>query len=143
VDFDEVFTLVAQLESVRVMLVVAAHFGWIVHHMDVKSAFLNGALAEEVYVQQPPGFTVDGLERSVLWLHKALYGLRQASRAWNPKLDTILRELGFLRCRSKHELYTHVMKKIRLVVGVYANDLIIMGESEKEMEVLKEEMKRQ
>jgi hypothetical protein len=111
--------------------------------MDVKSAFLNEALAEEVYVQQPPGFTVDGLERSVLWLHKALYGLRQASRAWNSKLDTVLRELGFLRCRSKHELYTHVMKKIRLVVGVYANDLIIMGESEKEMEVLKEEMKRQ
>jgi hypothetical protein len=143
VDFNEVFALVAQLESVRVILAVAAHYGWTVHHMDVKSAFLNRDLVEEVYVQQPLGFMVDGQEGKALRLHKALYGPRQAPRAWNSKLDTVLSEISFLRCKSKHGLYTREMKKIRLVVRVYVDDLIIMGESVRETEVFKEEMKRQ
>jgi hypothetical protein len=59
VDFDEVFAPVARLESVRLLLAIAAHHGWGVHHMDVKSAFLNGELQEEVYVQQSPDFVDD------------------------------------------------------------------------------------
>lgn len=62
--------------------------------MDVKTAFLNGDLEEEVYVEQPPGFVVTGAEGKVMRLRKALYGLRQAPRAWNSKLDATLRELG-------------------------------------------------
>jgi hypothetical protein len=80
-DFEEVFEPVAWIKLVRVMLAVAAHYGWIGHHMDVKSAFLYGDHAKVVYVQQPPGFVVDGHERKVLRLHKALYGLRQALMA--------------------------------------------------------------
>ncbi|KAF0907393.1 hypothetical protein E2562_015885 [Oryza meyeriana var. granulata] len=83
------------MESVRLLLAVAAHASWGVHHMDVKSAFLNGELAEEVYVQQPPGFAVDGQEHKVYRLRKALYGLLQAPRAWNAKLDDSLMSLGF------------------------------------------------
>ena len=75
IDFDEVFAPVARLESVRLLLALAAHEGWPIHHMDVKSAFLNGELKEEVYVEQPPGFVVDDHRRKVLKLHKALYGL--------------------------------------------------------------------
>ena len=81
VDYDEVFAPVARMESVRLMLAVAAHQGWEVHHMDVKSAFLNGDLQEEVYVSQPAGFIIQGAEHKVLKLKKALYGLRQAPRA--------------------------------------------------------------
>jgi hypothetical protein len=99
VDFEEVFAPVARLESVRLILAIAAHRGWEVHHMDVKSAFLNGDLEEVVYVTQPPGFTSDGREHEVYRLHKALYGLRQAPRAWNAKLDTSLTSLGFTRRR--------------------------------------------
>jgi hypothetical protein len=80
IDYDEVFAPVAHLESVRLMMVVAAHHGWEVHHMDVKSAFLNGELKEEVYVVQPAGFVVKGAEHKVLRLRKALYGLKQARR---------------------------------------------------------------
>jgi hypothetical protein len=86
VDFNEVFAPVARIETVRVLLALAAQNGWEVHHMDVKSAFLNGDLLETVYVQQPPGFIV-GKGDKVLKLRKALYGLRQAPRAWNAKLD--------------------------------------------------------
>jgi hypothetical protein len=76
IDFDEVFAPVARMESVRVLLVVAAQEGWLVHHMDVKTAFLNGDLVEEVYVQQPPGFVAAGHRSKVMHLKKALYGLR-------------------------------------------------------------------
>jgi hypothetical protein len=65
--------------------------------MDVKSAFLNGDLQKEVYVAQPPGFVQEGQESKVLRLRKALYGLRQAPRAWNTKLDNTLLSLGFQR----------------------------------------------
>jgi hypothetical protein len=58
IDFDEVFAPVARLESVRMMVALAAHEGWEVHHMDVKSTFLNGVIEEEVYVQQSPGFSI-------------------------------------------------------------------------------------
>jgi len=95
VDFDEVFAPVARLESVRLLLAHAASEGWAVHHMDVKSAFLNGVLQEEVYVEQPLGFVLKGHELKVLHLVKALYGLRQAPRTWYSKLDESLINLGF------------------------------------------------
>ena len=77
IDYDDAFAPVARMESVRV-LALAAQEGWQVYHMDVKSAFLNGDLKEEVYVRQPSGFTVAREEGKVYRLHKALYGLRQA-----------------------------------------------------------------
>jgi hypothetical protein len=90
IDFEEVFAPVACMESVRLLLALAASNGWEVHHLDVKSAFLNGDLAEDVFVKQAPGFVVPGAEHKVLRLRKALYGLRQAPRAWNAKLDAKL-----------------------------------------------------
>jgi len=80
---------------------MAANKGWQVHHLDVKSAFLHGELEEEVYVSQPKGHVVKGKEQYVLKLRKALYGLRQAPRAWNVRLDRSLRKLKFRRCTSE------------------------------------------
>jgi hypothetical protein len=80
IDFDEIFAPIAHMESMRLLLALAAQKGWQVHHMDVKSTFLNGDLKEEVYVRQPAGFIVAGQEGKVLRLRKALYGLRQAPR---------------------------------------------------------------
>jgi hypothetical protein len=105
VDYDEVFAPVARLESVRLIITLAAHEGWAVHHMDVKSAFLNGELDEVVYVAQPPGFEANGEEHKVLRLKKALYGLKQAPRAWNAKLDRELQKLGFHRSDLEHAVY--------------------------------------
>jgi hypothetical protein len=141
VDFEEVFAYVAWMESIRVMLAVVAHYGWTVHHMDVKSTFLNGDFTTEVYVQQPPGFAANGHEKKVLMLHKALYELRQALRGWNSKLDAVLHELDISRYKSEHAPTPRVKKKMRLVVGVYVDDLITMGELE-EVEMFKEEMKK-
>jgi len=72
VDYDEVFAPVARLETVRVLIALAAQRDWEIHHMDVKSAFLNGELIEEVYVNQPPGFTSSYTVKRVLKLKKPL-----------------------------------------------------------------------
>jgi hypothetical protein len=110
--------------------------------MDVKSAFLNGDLTEEVYVTQPLGFTAEGHEQKVLRLHKALYRLRQTPRMWNAKLNASLVKLRFIQCRAEHGLYTRVRDDSRLVVGVYVDDLLIVGECMKEIDQFKKEMKQ-
>ena len=95
--------------------------------MDVKSAFLNGELQEEVYVEQPQGFVLKGQDGKVLRLVKALYGLRQAPRAWYVKLDSSLLGLGFRRSDSEHAVYLRGEGARRLIVGVYVDDLVITG----------------
>jgi hypothetical protein len=125
VDFDEVYTLVAHLDSVRVLVAIAAQQKWQVHHLDMKSAFMNGDLQEEVYVTQPPSFERDGKKGKVYRLHKALYGLRQAPRTKNHKLDATLKELGFSSSPSEHAMYAHGQGRSRLLLGIYVDDLIV------------------
>ena len=81
VDYEEVFAPIARLDIVRILISLAAHHSWKIYQLDVKSAFLNGILEEEVYVKQPEGFVVEGQEDKAYHLKKALYGLKQAPRA--------------------------------------------------------------
>jgi len=141
VDYEDVFAPVARIESVRLLLALAAQEGWTVHHMDVKSAFLNGELKEEVYVQQPPGFAIPGEESKVYRLHKALYGLKQAPRAWNAKLDSTLKEMGFKQSKHEAAIYRKGSEGSVLLVGVYVDDLIITGAVKDEVKAFKERMK--
>ncbi|KAK1680872.1 hypothetical protein QYE76_041720 [Lolium multiflorum] len=141
VDFEEVFAPVARMESVRLIIALAAQESWKLHHMDVKSAFLNGELEEEVYVKQPPGFVKRGEEHKVLKLHKALYGLRQAPRAWNIKLDRALISLGFEKSPLEHAMYKRGQGRDRLLVGIYVDDLLITGADEEEIAKFKLQMK--
>ena len=126
-DYDEVFAPVARLETVRILLALAAQGEWEVHHMDVKSAFLNGDLQEEVYVMQPPGFVDPKSPTKVFRLKKALYGLKQAPRAWNFRLDQELCKLGFIRSAEEHAVYRRGTGRPLLLVGEYVDDLIICG----------------
>lgn len=140
IDYDEVFAPVARLDSVRLLIALATHEGWEVHHMDVKSAFLNGDLQEEVYVEQPVGFIVAGKEHQVLKLKKALYGLHQAPRAWNAKLDDTLLSLGFQRSPSEHAIYVRQRGDAQLTIGVYVDDLVITGSNTDDIKEFKKEM---
>jgi hypothetical protein len=76
---------------------LAAHNGWKLHQMDVKSAFLNGDLKEDIFMTQPQGFEAKGQEHKVCKLVKDLYGLKQVPRAWYAKMDEYLRKVGFKR----------------------------------------------
>jgi hypothetical protein len=139
-DFDGVFTHVARIKSVHLLLALTAGEGWSVHHMDVKSVFLNEELQEEVYVTQPPGFIIRGQEGKVLRLNKALYGLHQAPRAWNTKLDSTLQQLGFKHSDCEHVVYMRGKGSARLLVGVYVDDLIITGNDVNEIAKFKLQM---
>jgi hypothetical protein len=140
-DFEEVFAPVARIETVRVLLALAAQGGWQVHHMDVKSAFLNGDLTENVYVKQPPRFIVGNGDK-VLKLRKALYGMRQAPRAWNFKLDRELVALGIERSKLEHAIYRRSNKGSLLLVGVYVDDLVICGPDVNDISRFKQEMQK-
>jgi hypothetical protein len=142
VDYQEVFALVARLETMRLVLALAAHGKWEVHHMDVKSAFLNGDLQEEVYVNQPPGFMNPNQPGKVPKLRKAVYGLKQAPRAWNAKLDQELVKLGFCRSEKEHAVYKRGSGGSLLLLGVYVDDLIIRGPDKSKIAEFKEQMSK-
>ena len=95
IDFGETYAPVARLESIRILLAYASHHNFKLQQMDVKSAFLNGPLHEEVYVKQPPGFEDLNFPNHVYKLDKALYGLKQAPRAWYEHLKELLIDHGF------------------------------------------------
>ncbi|GJT68016.1 putative ribonuclease H-like domain-containing protein [Tanacetum coccineum] len=90
IDFEESFAPVARLEAIRIFLAFAAHMNMVIYQMDVKTAFLNGNLREEVYVSQPDGFVDPDKPNHVYKLKKALYGLKQAPRAWYDMLSSFL-----------------------------------------------------
>jgi hypothetical protein len=140
IDFEEVFAPMARMESVRLLLALTVAKDWCVNHLDVKSAFLNGDLAEVVFVNQAPSFIVKGAEHKVLRQRRTLYGLRQAPRAWNAKLDATMGELGFVRCATEHALYTRRRGKEELIVGMYVDDLIVTGTHAQDIEAFKREM---
>ncbi|KAL0370585.1 UNVERIFIED_CONTAM: Retrovirus-related Pol polyprotein from transposon RE2 [Sesamum angustifolium] len=87
IDYTETFAPVARLDTIRALIAIAANKKWKIYQMDVKSAFLNGYIDEEIYVEQPQGFIAKGSEEKVLRLKKALYGLKQAPRAWYNRID--------------------------------------------------------
>ena len=97
IDYDQTFAPVARLEAIRMFLAFAAHSNFKVYQMDVKSAFLNGELDEEVYVEQPSGFENQDFLDYVYYLFKAIYGLKQTPRKWYDTLSSFLIENGFTR----------------------------------------------
>ena len=101
IDYEEVYAPVVRFETTGILIALVALKGWQIHHLDVKSAFLNGEINEVIHVKQPEGFLVKEKEGHALRLKKALYGLKQAPRAWYFKLHSCLISLGFIK--SNHE----------------------------------------
>jgi hypothetical protein len=123
-DFDETFAPVARLESIHMLLAYATHHGFKLYQIDVKSAFLNGPIKEEVYVEEPFGFESEGYPNHVYKLHKALYGLKQAPRAWYECLRDFLIENGFRIGKADSTLFTRKIGKDLFVCQIYVDDII-------------------
>ncbi|GKE02253.1 putative ribonuclease H-like domain-containing protein [Tanacetum coccineum] len=116
IDYDEVFSLVARIEAIRLFLAYASFMGFMVNQMDVKSAFLYGTIEEEVYVCQPPGFEDPDYPDKVYKVVKALYGLHQAPRAWYETLANYLLDNGFQRGKIDQTLFIKKQKGDILLV---------------------------
>eukprot|EP00253_Pinus_taeda_P023634 PITA_23634 len=112
------------MNSIRLVLSLAASLKWEVHQMDVKSAFLHGDLHEEIYMEQPIGF-IQTDSSLVCRLKKSLYGLKQAPRAWYAKMDSFLLESGFSRCYSDNTVYTKKVGNSLIILVLYVDDLIL------------------
>src|SRR3954469_1716271 len=123
-DFDETFAPVARFESIHMFLAYATFNGFPLFQMDVKSAFLNGPLQEDVYVAQPPGFRDPHHKDHVYKLHKAPYGLKQAPRAWYDHLRKFLLEEGFGRGVIDATLFTKRTNGELLICQIYVDDII-------------------
>ena len=128
IDYDETFAPVARYTSVRTILAIAASKGWKVHQMDVKTAFLNGKIEEEVYVEQPKGFSVFDRQTHVCKLKKALYGLKQAPRAWYERIDTHLLKLRFAKNEADPNLYFKTKGDDMVIFVLYVDDFLITGD---------------
>ena len=123
-DYDETFAPVARLESIRLLLAIACHLGIKLHQMDIKSAFLNGILLEEVYVEQPKGFEDSTKPNHVYKLKKALYDLKQAPRAWYQRLTDFLIQNNFKRGEADRTLFVKRTKIDFIVVQIYVDDIV-------------------
>ncbi|RVW23182.1 Retrovirus-related Pol polyprotein from transposon RE2 [Vitis vinifera] len=117
-DYGDTFSPVAKIASVRLLLSMAAMCSWPLYQLDIKNAFLHGDLAEEVYMEQPPGFVAQGESGLVCRLRRSLYGLKQSPRAWFSRFSSVVQEFGMLRSsdqdgiqKLKQHLFTHFQTK--------------------------------
>ena len=142
VDCDQTFAPVSTHACRRVLLSLAASEDLVIHQVDIKTAFLNGELEEEVFVSQPPGYT-NGNKNEVCRLKKALYGLKQAPRAWHKKLSKDLGEMGFKACRTDPGLFINSgVGDSRVYIVTYVDDLLVVGKTETVVESVKDDLKK-
>ena len=130
------------MESIRILIAIAAQEKWELHHLDVKTTFLNGEIKEDIYITQPEGFEEKGKEDYILKLQKALYRLKQAPRIWNSKLNEVLLKKGFVRSKCDYGVYYTAEMQERIIVGIYADDMIITGSNSHKIVEFKESMKQ-
>ena len=141
IDFDETFAPVARLESIRILLAIASHLNFKLYQMDVKSAFLNGMLQEEVYVEQPKGFVDPYRPNDVYKLKRALYGLKQVPRAWYDRLTAYLTEHGFKRGSADTTLFIRKDKNSFVVAQIYVDDIVFGATNDSLAHSFADEMK--
>jgi Reverse transcriptase (RNA-dependent DNA polymerase) len=137
IDYTETFAPVAKFTSIRILLALAAHLDLDLHQMDVKTAYLNGDLDEEIFMHLPPGFR----KPNIVWkLKKSLYGLKQAGREWYKKIRTEFEKIGFTRCHSDHSVF-HLIRDSKLaIIAIYVDDLLILSDSPSLLTQVKNEL---
>jgi len=128
-DFFDTFSPVARITSIRFLIAIASIHDLIIHQMDVKTAFLNGDLDEEIYMEQPQGFVVEGQENKVCKLTKSLYGLKQAPKQWHEKFDMCMLENGFKASECDKCIYYKSFENDHVIISLYVDDLLIFGTS--------------
>ena len=127
IDYFDTYPPVARITTIRVLIALASIYKLEIHQMDVKIAFLNGELDEEIYMQQPEGFIVKGQEHKVRKLIKSLYGLKQAPKQWHEKLDKVIVSNGFRIHESDKCVYSKFTGNRGVIICLYVDDMLIFG----------------
>lgn len=135
-DYDQVFAPVARQTTFRILLSIASKENYMVHHMDVKTAFLNSKLKEEIYMKQPPGFEVEN-KNLVCRLKKSIYGLKQAAKAWNDEIRRTLTQENFTQSKNDVCLYSKKVHGEWVFLLIYVDDIAIVTKSNAAMSKVK------
>nr|GFA76800.1 ATP phosphoribosyltransferase 1, chloroplastic [Tanacetum cinerariifolium] len=130
-DYIDTYSPVTRITSIRTILAIAALRNLEVHQMDVKTAFLNGDLEKQIYMNQPEGFIAPGLEGKVYRLVKSLYGLKQAPKQWHQKFDHAMLESGFKINESDKYVYVKDTSSGYVILCLYVDDMLIVGSNDK------------
>ena len=125
IDYNETFSPVSKKDSLRIVMAMVAHYDLELHQMDVKTAFLNGDLEEEIYMDQPEGFVVEGKEHMVCKLKKSIYGLKQASRQWYFKFNNTITSFGFKENIVDRCIYLKVSGSKFVILVLYVDDILL------------------
>jgi hypothetical protein len=139
-DYEETFAPVAKMTIIHTLIVVASIRQWHISQLDIKNAFLNGDLQEEVYMTLPPGISHDS--GYVCKLKKALYGLKQAPRAWFEKFSIVISSLDFVSSSHDSALFIKCTDPGRIILSLYVDNMIITGDDIDGISVLKTELAR-
>ena len=140
VDYQETFAPVAKMNTVRILLSLAAHYNWQLLQYDVKNAFLHDDLDEEIYMNIPPGFE-GNIGNKVCKLKKALYGLKQSPRAWFGRFAKVMKEFGYKQSQGYHTLFIkHSAAGGVTALLVYVDDIIVTGNDEREKHDMKQRL---
>ena len=130
-----------KLNTIKMLISLATKQLWMIHQLDVNSAFLNGELKDEVYLEQPEGFAQKGKEHLVCRLKKVRYGLKQAPTSWYEKIDSFFLQLGYNRSKNDPNLCTMKDEQGRIVlISLYVDDLIITGDAIALIREIKQQM---
>lgn len=141
VDYTETFAPVVRHSSLRTLFALAVEMDLKMRHLDVDTAFLNGDLEEEVFMEQPQGFVKKGQEAQVCLLQKSLYGLKQAPRVWNRMLDKTLLKLGFEKTPSEPCVYKKLFGIELVILAVFVDDIIVFYQNEITFDTVKHVLK--
>ena len=142
IDYEDTFSPVVKIATVRLVLSVAVSKGWCLRQLDVQNAFLHGVLEEEVYMKQPPGFEKSGSTQLVCKLDKAIYGLKQAPRAWYSRLSTKLIDLGFKASKSDTSLFIYCKGQVTIFMLIYVDDIIVTSSSQEAVTALLQDLRK-
>uniref|UniRef100_A0A2N9IBB7 Integrase catalytic domain-containing protein n=1 Tax=Fagus sylvatica TaxID=28930 RepID=A0A2N9IBB7_FAGSY len=144
IDFNEIFSPVVRLTTVRVVLAMCATFDLYLEQLDVKTAFLHGELEEEIYMLQPEGFEEKGKENLVCKLNKSLYGLKQAPRCWYKRFDSFIMSLGYNRHSSDPCVYYKRFGDGNFIILLlYVDDMLVAGPNKDRITDLKAQLARE
>ena len=143
IDYEETFSPVAMLKSIRILLVVAASLDYEIWQMDVKTAFLNGNLNEDIYMQQPEGFKAKGKEHMVCKLQRSIYGLKQASRSWNIRFDQAITSFGFEKSPDEPCVYKRIQAQKVVFLVLYVDDILLIGNDKQVLSGVKDWLHKQ
>ncbi|GJV15917.1 retrotransposon protein, putative, ty1-copia subclass [Tanacetum coccineum] len=122
-----VHTYKAHIRAIRILIAIDAFYDYEIWQMDVKTAFLNGYLNEEVYMEQPKGFVSQKFPNRVCKLKRSIYGLKQASRQWNKRFDDEIKKFGFNQNRDEPCVYVKASGSYVTFLILYVDDILIMG----------------